>query len=74
MREAGGVWIGWSGDAAPVWGPFEADGLDLVGLGFSEDEVSDYYEGFCNAAKRCGRSPTTLWPRLSSIGTGGTPT
>ncbi len=58
MREAGGVWIGWSGDAGPAPGPFEADGLHLIGLGLSEDEVSDYYEGFCNA---------TLWPLYHDV-------
>ncbi len=53
MREAGGVWIGWSGDAGPAPGPFRADGLDLVGVGLSADQIRDYYEGFCNG---------TLWP------------
>src|SRR5260370_24576046 len=53
MREAGGAWIGWSGDAGPAPGPFEAHGLHLVGGGPSAAEVRDYYEGFCNA---------TLWP------------
>ncbi|MGH3178788.1 MAG: hypothetical protein ACRDPF_33545, partial [Streptosporangiaceae bacterium] len=33
MRQAGGAWIGWSGDAGPAPGAFEADGLHLVGLG-----------------------------------------
>src|SRR6202451_4812613 len=49
MREAGGVWIGWSGDAGPAPGPFEANGLDLVGVGLSADQGRDYYEGVCNA-------------------------
>jgi trehalose 6-phosphate synthase len=49
MREAGGAWIGWSGDAGPAPGAFEADGLALVGLGLSETEVRHFYEGFCNA-------------------------
>ncbi len=58
MREAGGVWIGWSGDAGPAPGPFEADGLQLVGVGLSEAEVRHYYEGFCNA---------TLWPLYHDV-------
>jgi alpha,alpha-trehalose-phosphate synthase [UDP-forming] len=58
MREARGVWIGWSGDAGPAPGPFETDGLDLVGMGLSEAEVSLYYEGFCNA---------TLWPLYHDV-------
>src|ERR1700734_3452034 len=52
MREAGGIWIGWSGDAGPAPGAFEADGLHLFGVGLSEAEVRRYYEGFANA---------TLW-------------
>ena len=39
MRRAGGAWIGWSGDAGPAPGAFEADGLHLVGLALSETEV-----------------------------------
>ena len=58
MREAGGAWIGWSGDAGPAPGAFEADGLHLVGLGLSETEVRHFYEGFCNA---------TLWPLYHDV-------
>ena len=58
MREAGGAWIGWSGDAGPAPGAFEADGLHLVGLGLSETEVRLFYEGFCNA---------TLWPLYHDV-------
>src|SRR5215831_19070758 len=58
MREAGGAWIGWSGDAGPAPGAFEADGLHLVGLALSETEVSQFYEGFCNA---------TLWPLYHDV-------
>ena len=42
MRAAGGAWIGWSGDAGLEPGPFEADGLHLVGIGLSETEVRGY--------------------------------
>ena len=58
MREAGGAWIGWSGDAGPAPGAFEADGLHLVGLSLSEAEVRNFYEGFCNA---------TLWPLYHDV-------
>ena len=58
MREAGGAWIGWSGDSGPAPGTFEADGLHLVGLGLSETEVRRFYEGFCNA---------TLWPLYHDV-------
>jgi trehalose-6-phosphate synthase len=58
MRESGGVWIGWSGDAGPAPGPFRANDLDLVGIGLSAEQVRDYYEGFCNA---------TLWPLYHDV-------
>src|SRR5437868_13559769 len=58
MRETGGAWIGWSGDAGPAPGAFQADGLHLVGLGLSETEVRQFYEGFCNA---------TLWPLYHDV-------
>ena len=58
MREARGVWIGWSGDAGPAPGPFTANGLGLVGMGLSAAQVRDYYEGFCNA---------TLWPLYHDV-------
>ena len=58
MREAAGVWIGWSGDTGPAPGPFQANGLDLVGMGLSAEQFRDYYEGFCNA---------TLWPLYHDV-------
>jgi trehalose 6-phosphate synthase len=58
MREAGGIWIGWTGDAGPAPGPFEVNGLALVGMGLSAEQVRDYYEGFCNA---------TLWPLYHDV-------
>jgi len=58
MREADGVWVGWSGDAGPAPGEFEANGLDLVGVGLSAEQVRDFYEGFCNA---------TVWPLYHDV-------
>jgi len=58
MRAANGVWVGWPGSAGPALGPFEADGMPLVGVGLSEAEVADFYEGFCNA---------TLWPLYHDV-------
>src|SRR5580693_9583691 len=43
MRQAKGVWIGWSGDAGPAPGPFEVNGMSLVGMGLSAEQVRDYY-------------------------------
>ena len=53
MQGADGAWVGWSGKPGEAAGPFDADGMHLVPVGLSEEEVADYYEGFAN---------DTLWP------------
>ena len=58
MRSANGAWVGWPGSAGPAPKPFDAGGMHLVSVGLSEDEVSDFYEGFCNA---------TLWPLYHDV-------
>jgi trehalose 6-phosphate synthase len=58
MRAADGAWVGWPGAADETPGSFDLAGMHLVGVGLSEEEVSDYYEGFCNA---------TLWPLYHDV-------
>jgi trehalose 6-phosphate synthase len=58
MREADGAWVGWPGAAGEGPGSFDVSGLHLVGVGLSAEEVSDYYEGFCNS---------TLWPLYHDV-------
>jgi trehalose 6-phosphate synthase len=58
MQRAEGVWIGWPGAAGDPPDPFDAEGMHLVAVGLSADEVRDYYEGFCNA---------TLWPLYHDV-------
>ena len=58
MRSAGGAWVGWPGAAGEAPEPFDTNGMHLVSVGLSEDEVADYYEGFCNA---------TLWPLYHDV-------
>jgi alpha,alpha-trehalose-phosphate synthase [UDP-forming] len=53
MQRNQGTWVGWTGAADEVAQPFEAEGMRLVPVPLSADEVSAYYEGFSNA---------TLWP------------
>lgn len=54
-----GVWMGWSGKAAPKARPADAVSrvslplVDLLALDLSDKEVNAYYNGFCNR---------TLWP------------
>ena len=53
MRENSGAWIGWPGDTGEVPEAFEDEGLTLVPVALSDQEVAEFYEGFSN---------DTLWP------------
>ncbi len=53
MREADGAWVGWSGSPGDAPEPFDADGMRLVPVPLSPEDVADFYEGFAN---------DTLWP------------
>ena len=53
LRENDGVWIGWPGGSDTDLEPFSNDGLRLVPMSLTADEIEEYYEGFSN---------DTLWP------------
>ncbi len=56
MRSHDGAWIGWpgsTGEGEADWEPFVEDGMTLVPVALSEQEVEEFYEGFSNG---------TLWP------------
>lgn len=53
MRSNDGVWIGWPGGTEQDLEPFEDDGLKLVPVSLTAEEVEEFYEGLSNA---------TLWP------------
>ncbi|MCL3861500.1 trehalose-6-phosphate synthase [Actinotalea sp. K2] len=53
MRAADGAWVGWSGAPDVEAEPFDAQGMRLVPVRLSGEEIADYYEGFSN---------DTLWP------------
>ena len=53
MRSNDGVWIGWSGSTETDLEPFEDDGLSLVPVPLTTEEIEGFYEGMSNA---------TLWP------------
>ncbi len=46
-------WLGWTGVADDTTAPFDLDGIRNHPVPISDDEVQDYYEGFCNS---------TIWP------------
>jgi trehalose 6-phosphate synthase len=58
MRENDGAWIGWSGGADDDIDPFVEDGMSLVPVRLSGDEIEEFYEGFSNA---------TLWPLYHDV-------
>jgi trehalose 6-phosphate synthase len=53
MHAHEGAWVGWHGAPDEEVQPFENDGLQLVPVALSSEDVEYYYEGFSNA---------TLWP------------
>lgn len=53
LEQRRGTWIGWPGIADQEVAPFTVDGIDQVPVHVTSDEVTHYYEGFCNG---------TIWP------------
>ncbi|WP_194764165.1 alpha,alpha-trehalose-phosphate synthase (UDP-forming) [Microbacterium sp. UFMG61] len=58
MRSAHGAWVGWPGQPDVELEPFEINGIDLVPVPLSTEEVADYYEGFAN---------DTIWPLYHDV-------
>jgi trehalose 6-phosphate synthase len=54
----GGVWIGWPGGTDQDMQPFEDEGLELVPMAMTAQEIEEYYEGFSNG---------TLWPLYHDV-------
>jgi len=53
LRSNGGAWIGWPGGTEEGLEPFTEDGLKLIPVALSAEEIENFYEGFSNG---------TLWP------------
>jgi trehalose 6-phosphate synthase len=53
LREFDGAWVGWPGGTDADLEPFVEDGLRLVPVALSDQEIEEFYEGFSNG---------TLWP------------
>jgi trehalose 6-phosphate synthase len=58
MRANDGAWIGWPGGTEQDLQPFVEDGLSLVPVALTDQEVEEFYEGFSNA---------TLWPLYHDV-------
>ncbi|MBB5083099.1 alpha,alpha-trehalose-phosphate synthase (UDP-forming) [Nonomuraea endophytica] len=58
MQRRKGAWLGWHGAADELLEPFENDGMDLIPVPLTAEEVELYYEGFSNS---------TLWPLYHDV-------
>lgn len=58
MRASDGAWVGWPGQPDLDVEPFDNDGISIVPVPLSGDELAKYYEGFSNA---------TLWPLYHDV-------
>lgn len=52
------AWVGWSGSPDEVIEPFELNGMNLVPVTLTTNEIEKYYEGFSN---------DTLWPLYHDV-------
>jgi trehalose 6-phosphate synthase len=58
MRSSDGAWVGWAGQPDLVLAPFDNDGIRIVPVPLSPDDLENYYEGFSN---------DTLWPLYHDV-------
>ena len=58
MRASDGAWVGWPGVADREFEPFENDGISIVPVRLSTEDLELYYEGFSN---------DTLWPLYHDV-------
>jgi alpha,alpha-trehalose-phosphate synthase [UDP-forming] len=58
MREADGAWVGWAGAPDLEHAPFDHDGIRIVPVTLSQDDIERFYEGFSN---------DTLWPLYHDV-------
>ncbi|MEN2740656.1 alpha,alpha-trehalose-phosphate synthase (UDP-forming) [Microbacterium sp. X-17] len=58
MRKADGAWVGWPGKPDLELDPFEFDGVQLVPVALTAEDVELYYEGFSN---------DTIWPLYHDV-------
>ncbi len=58
MRSTEGAWVGWPGTADLEVAPFDFDGMRLVPVTLTAEEIELYYEGFSN---------DTIWPLYHDV-------
>lgn len=58
MKGVNGAWVGWAGQSDLDLQPFTVDGIRLIPIPLSEQDVEEYYEGFAN---------DTIWPLYHDV-------
>ena len=58
MRAADGAWVGWAGQPGLDLAAFDHDGIRIVPVPLSAEDIENYYEGFSN---------DTLWPLYHDV-------
>ncbi|MCU1443900.1 MAG: trehalose-phosphatase [Cryobacterium sp.] len=58
MRASDGAWVGWPGVAERSFDPFENNGISIIPVRLTAEDVENYYEGFSN---------DTLWPLYHDV-------
>ncbi|MFJ4164597.1 trehalose-6-phosphate synthase [Microbacterium sp. NPDC089698] len=58
MQSVDGAWVGWAGQPDLDLKPFTEDGIRLLPVTLSAQEVEEYYEGFSN---------DTIWPLYHDV-------
>lgn len=58
LQSTGGAWVGWPGQPDVELAPFAFDGMDLVPVALSAEDVELFYEGFSN---------DTIWPLYHDV-------
>lgn len=58
MRASDGAWVGWAGQPDLVLDAFDHDGIRIVPVPLSPEDLENYYEGFSN---------DTLWPLYHDV-------
>lgn len=58
LQSTGGAWVGWPGQPDIEVDPFTFDGIDLVPVALSAEDVALFYEGFSN---------DTIWPLYHDV-------
>ena len=58
MRASQGAWIGWAGQPDLEFEPFYSDGIEIVPIALSAEDIENYYEGFSN---------DSIWPLYHDV-------